>query len=99
MSYVVPDAFRSHLQGRAVAIVDDVINAGSATRATCAALTALGARPVAVGALLVLGETAIPTFAANGLAVECVARLPNDLWEPAACPMCAAGALLSTPPI
>ncbi|MBY0319162.1 MAG: hypothetical protein K2X72_10595 [Reyranella sp.] len=77
--------------------MDDAINAGSATRATYAALTALGARPVAVGALLILGETVPTHFAANKLAVEAVARLPNDLWEPAACPMCAAGEPLSSP--
>lgn len=96
-TYAVPDALHAHLQGRAVAIVDDVINAGSATRATHTALTALGARPVAAGALLILGETALPAFAASGLAVECVARLPNELWQPAACPMCAAGVPLSNP--
>jgi orotate phosphoribosyltransferase len=91
VTYAVPDALHAHVQGKAVAIVDDAINAGSATRATFAALTALGARPVAVGALLVLGETASPFFTANGLAVEGIARLANELWEPAACPMCAAG--------
>jgi orotate phosphoribosyltransferase len=97
VTYAVPDAFHDHLRGRAVAIVDDAINAGSATRATFAALTTLGARPVAVGALLILGETALPFFAANGVAVEAVARLPNELWEPAACPLCAAGVPLSNP--
>ena len=97
MSYAIPDAFHDHLRGRTVAIVDDAINAGSATRATFAALTALGARPVAVGALLILGDTALPFFAANRLAVESVARLANELWEPAACPLCAAGVPLSSP--
>jgi orotate phosphoribosyltransferase len=97
VTYVIPDAFRDHLRGRTVAIVDDAINAGSATRATFAALTALGAQPVAVGALLILGDTALPFFAANGLAVESVARLANDLWEPAACPLCASGVPLSSP--
>jgi orotate phosphoribosyltransferase len=98
VTYAIPDAFRDHLRGRTVAIVDDAINAGSATRATFAALTALGARPVAVGALLILGETALPFFAATRLAVESVARLANELWEPTACPLCAAGVPLSTPP-
>lgn len=97
VTYAIPDAFHDHLRGRAVAIVDDAINAGSATRATFTALTALGARPVAVGALLILGETALPFFAANNLAVESVARLANELWEPAACPLCAAGVPLSSP--
>lgn len=97
VTYAIPDAFHDHLRGRTVAIVDDAINAGSATRATVAALAALGARPVAVGALLILGETALPFFAANRLAVESVARLANELWEPAACPLCAAGVPLSSP--
>jgi orotate phosphoribosyltransferase len=97
VTYAIPDALHTHLRGNTVAIVDDAINAGSATRATLAALTAIGARPVAVGALLILGETALPAFAASGLAVESIARLPNDLWEPAACPMCAAGVPISSP--
>jgi orotate phosphoribosyltransferase len=80
-----------------VAIVDDAINAGSATHATFTALMALGARPVAVGALLILGEMALPFFATKNLAVESVARLANELWEPAACPLCAAGVPLSSP--
>lgn len=32
VTYAIPDGFRRHLQEQAVAIVDDVINAGSATR-------------------------------------------------------------------
>ena len=96
-TYVIPDAFRDHLRGRAVVIVDDAINAGSATRATFAALRVMGARPIAVGALLILGETALPYFTASKLAVESIARLANDLWEPAACPMCAAGEPISSP--
>ncbi|MGD9886079.1 MAG: orotate phosphoribosyltransferase [Reyranella sp.] len=98
VTYAVPSGVRPHLQNRTVAIVDDVVNAGSATRSTCAALSALGARPVAVGALLILGETALPAFAASRLAVECVARMPNELWQPTACPMCAAGVAINNPP-
>jgi orotate phosphoribosyltransferase len=97
VTYAIPDAFHDPLRGRTIAIVDDAVNAGSATRATFAALTALGARPVAVGALLILGETALPFFAANNLAVESVARLANELWEPAACPLCASGVPLEEP--
>jgi orotate phosphoribosyltransferase len=97
VTYAIPDAFHDHLRGRTVAIVDDAINAGSATKATFAALTALGARPVAVGALLILGETALPFFAANNVAVESVARLANELWGPAVCPLCASGVTLEEP--
>jgi orotate phosphoribosyltransferase len=97
VTYAIPDTLHDFLRGKSVAIVDDAINAGSATRATYAALRSLGARPVAVGALLILGDTALPLFEASKLAVECIARLPNELWESASCPLCAAGAPLSNP--
>jgi orotate phosphoribosyltransferase len=89
--YRVPDPLRERLRGRTVAIVDDVINAGSATRATLADLRACGAHPVAVGALLVLGSGAADLAEAEGLAVQSVAALANTLWAPDACPLCAAG--------
>lgn len=97
VSYRLPDTLRDQLAGREVAIVDDAVNAGSATRSTFAALTALGARPVAVGALLVLGDTALPFLSANDLPLESVARLDNELWQPATCPLCAAGVPLNSP--
>jgi orotate phosphoribosyltransferase len=98
VTYRIPDVLHESLLGRSVAIVDDAINAGSATRATYAALKTLGARPVAVGALLILGNTALPFLEANDLAVESFARLANELWEPAACPLCAAGVPVSSLP-
>ena len=89
--YRIPDAVRAHAAGRAVAIVDDVVNAGSATRATYADLLDAGARPVAIAALLTLGSS-VPDFAReHGLALESLAALPNDLWDPDECPLCAAG--------
>jgi len=89
--YRVPDPLRGRLGGRTVAIVDDVVNAGSATRATLADLRECGARPIAIGALLVLGSGAADLAAAEGLALERVAALPNALWAPPDCPLCAAG--------
>lgn len=79
------------LDGRRAAVVDDVINAGSAVRATLASLREAGAVPVAVGALLVLGRPAADLAADQGLALEQVAHLDNRLWAPAECPLCAAG--------
>ena len=98
VSYGIPGTLQASLRGKSVAIVDDAINAGSATRATCAALQALDARPVAVGALLILGDTTSPFFEANNLAVESIVRLLNELWNPRHCPLCAAGVPLSIPP-
>ena len=96
--YSIPDAVRHTVAGKRVAIVDDAINAGSATRATHAELTSCGAHPVAIGSLLLLGTVALPFFEKRGLPVERIASLPNDLWEPAHCPLCAAGQPINNPP-
>jgi orotate phosphoribosyltransferase len=89
--YRIPEALRSGLERKAVAIVDDVVNAASATRATLVQLRQAGARPVAVGALVTLGETPGAFARREGLALERLATMANTLWEPSECPMCAAG--------
>ena len=94
--YRLPEALRDRVRDRSVAVVDDVINAGSATRATIAGLRACDARPVALGALLVLGEGAAELAGAEGLALASVAALANAIWDPADCPLCAAGVVLET---
>ena len=58
VEYRVPPVLRGRLQGKRVAIVNDVISAGSAVRGTLADLEACGAETVAVAALAVLGPSA-----------------------------------------
>jgi orotate phosphoribosyltransferase len=94
--YRIPDPLRDRVRDRSVAVVDDVVNAGSATRATIADLRACGAQPVALGALLFLGDGAPRLAAAEGLALANVAELSNSIWEPPDCPLCAAGVVLET---
>jgi orotate phosphoribosyltransferase len=91
VGYRIPDALRPIARDKATAVVDDVINAGSAVRGTVADLRACGARPVAIGALLVLGSSG-PVFAESEcVPLERLSDLPNTLWEPPACPLCASG--------
>jgi orotate phosphoribosyltransferase len=90
-SYRLPPAFAGRLAGQRVAIVDDVMSAGSALRGTHAELEAHAAVPVVAGALLVLGSTGAGFFAQRGVAVEAVARDEYELWLPDGCPLCAAG--------
>jgi len=91
VSYRLPSAQEPVVQGRRVAIVDDVINAGSATGSTYHALLGAGARPTAISALLVLGA-AIDRFAhAQGLHVLACARRESNLWSADSCPLCASG--------
>ncbi len=89
--YVLPPAFVPRLTGKRVAIVDDVMSAGSALRGTYEELNSHGALPVVAGALLALGSTGAQFFAERGVAVEAVGREHYDLWLPAACPLCASG--------
>ena len=94
ITYRIPDAQRQKTRGRRIAIVDDAISAGSAVRGTHADLIDCGARPVALGALVVFGDAAAQ-FAANyGLALEGIARMPFDMWRPGNCPLCKAGVAL-----
>jgi orotate phosphoribosyltransferase len=92
--YHLPAALAARLSGRRVAIVDDVMSAASALRGTYAAVESCGAVTVAVGALLVLGSAGAGFFAERGLPVEAAARDDYQLWLPASCPLCAAGAPL-----
>lgn len=95
--YTVPTAIRSRLRERRVAVVDDVINAGSATRATVGDVRDAGAQVVALGALLVLGESPGDYATRQGLPLVHVAAMPNHIWEPAECPRCAAREPLERP--
>jgi orotate phosphoribosyltransferase len=89
--YRLPPALRARAEGRRVAVVDDVMSAGSSLRATYAELRAHGAEVVAAGALLVLGTRGADFFDGHGVAVEAVARDEYQTWEPTGCPLCAAG--------
>jgi orotate phosphoribosyltransferase len=91
VEYRLPKALQQAVKGKRVAIVNDVINAGSAVRGTFSDLQALGAGAVAIGALLALGD-AIDRFAAeHHIALELLEQMPNNLWIPSQCPLCAAG--------
>ncbi|MFI5184526.1 MAG: orotate phosphoribosyltransferase [Vicinamibacteria bacterium] len=96
MAYRLPIPLRDVARGRRVAIVNDVVNAGSAVRATWADLEGCGARPVAVGALAILGDWASGFAAEKGLALEALAAFPSALWTPGECPLCARGVPLES---
>ena len=95
VSYPIPRPLQRELQGKRVAIVNDVINAGSAVRSTLAALNQCGAQPVAIGTLAVYGHAASELAARHGVALEALASFPSRIWEPSACPLCAEGVPLN----
>jgi orotate phosphoribosyltransferase len=89
--YCIPKALRACLLKKRIAVVDDVINAGSAVRGAGAALKSCGATPIVIGALLVLGTSAAELAQSERLPLEFLSSLPNDLWAPSDCPLCASG--------
>jgi orotate phosphoribosyltransferase len=96
--YQLPRVLRSGISGKRVAIVNDVISAGSAVRGTLADVKACDATPVAIGTLAVLGSSA-PRFAAEeGVALEYLATFPHSLWAPSECPLCQSGVPLTADP-
>lgn len=95
--YALPPGLRERMRGERVAIVDDIINAGSAIRATTDELTTIGADVVAYGALLVLGKAGAEYAASRDLPLVALDRQESNLWIPENCPRCATNIPLETP--
>jgi orotate phosphoribosyltransferase len=92
--YRIPQSLRRPLRQKRVAIVNDVINAGSAVRGTFDDLLDCDASIVAIGSLLVLGTPASEYALSKNVRLEYLAALPNNLWSQSECPLCASGAPL-----
>ena len=91
VTYPLPPGIAERARDKRVAIVDDVMSAGSALRGAYGELGKHGAHTVAAGALLVLGTAGADFFRDRGVPVESVSRENLDLWRPAECRLCAAG--------
>ncbi len=97
VGYRIPKSLRSGLKGKRVAIVNDVINAGSAVRGTFDDLQTCGAIVVGISAFLVLGTAATAFASGKDIPLRSLAALPNNLWTPPECPLCASGVALEDP--
>lgn len=95
--YQLPQGIGHRLLGRRVALVDDVMSAGSSLRATLTAVESRGGIPVVVGALYVLGSIGENFFKERGLRIETTGRTAFESWRPPECPLCAAGVPLEDP--
>lgn len=95
--YQLPAELRRQVANERIAIVDDVVSAGSSVRATSADLITAGAQIVVIGTFLVLGNQAVDHFAARGIPLVALSRHNFNLWAPAECPLCQAGASLENP--
>jgi orotate phosphoribosyltransferase len=95
--YRIPDPLRKEVHGMRVAIVSDIVNAGSAVRGTFIDLKSAGAEVVALGALAALGDWADRFALGERLHLAVLETFANDVWSPEACPLCAAGEPLDDP--
>ncbi len=90
VEYRLPKALRPAVKNKRVAIVNDVISAGSAVRGAFSDVQAIGAKVVAIGALLALGDSIASFAAEHHVALERLEQMPHNLWTPSQCPLCAA---------
>jgi len=91
VEYRLPKALHAAVKSKHVAIVNDVISAGSAVRGAFCDLQSIGAHVVAIGALLALGDSIAGFAAEHQVALELLEQMPHSLWTPSRCPLCAAG--------
>jgi len=96
VDYRLPPELAQRIRGERVAVVDDVISAGSSARATVAAVRRAGASVAVVASLMTLGDDGIAHFAAEGVPMEALGRRTFNLWQPDECPLCRAGRQLTT---
>jgi orotate phosphoribosyltransferase len=89
VDYRIPASLDGIVRGKRVAVVNDVINAGSAVRGALGDLRRLDARPTALCALLVLGDSAAALAEAHAIRLVSLVQSPNQIWQPAECPLCA----------
>jgi orotate phosphoribosyltransferase len=91
VEYLLPRPLRAAVEGKRVAIINDVISAGSAVRGAFSDLQSVGADVVVIGALLGLGDSIGKFAAEHQVALELLHQMPHNLWVPAQCPLCATG--------
>jgi orotate phosphoribosyltransferase len=82
---------RDGIGGRRVAVTDDAVNAGPAVAACLGELRGQGAVPVAVGAVIALGEASTMVPARLGVPFHTASTMPSRAWPEQECPLCADG--------
>lgn len=91
VAYHLAESLQELVRGRRVAIVNDVISAGSAVRGTHLDLERLHAEVVVVAALMVMGDGFAEFAREKSLPVERLAEMSLEMWRPEECPLCRKG--------
>jgi orotate phosphoribosyltransferase len=72
-------------------VVDDAVNAGTAVAACLEELRGQGAVPVAVAAVIALGEASTMVPVRLGVPFYAAGTMPSRAWPAQECPLCADG--------
>lgn len=81
--------------GEKVLVVEDVVTTGASAREVVGLVTAAGAVPVGVGALVDRSDRGSPP--SLGAPLTALVRLEATSWDAASCPLCRAGRPLEDP--
>ncbi len=85
-------AVQGGIGGSRVGVVDDAVNAGTAVAACLEEVRGRGAVPVAVAALVSLGEASAMVRARMRVLFYPASTVPSWAWPAERCPLCAEGA-------
>lgn len=91
IQYRLPASLQTTIRGRRVAIVNDVINAGSAIRGAAADLAECGAELAGIACLMTLGTAAAEFAGQCRVPLFQLVAHEMRLWQPQNCPLCQAG--------
>jgi orotate phosphoribosyltransferase len=89
--YHIPPSARATLGGRRVVIVDDVINAGSASAACAREVRAAKGELVGVASLMLRDGADAAVGERLGVPVECLHSVRWNIWPAGECPLCRSG--------
>ena len=90
-------AVQGGIGGWRVGVVDDAVNAGTAVAACLEEVRRRGAVPVAVAALVSLGEASATVQARMRVPFYPASTVPSRTWPAERCPLCAEGAPYTDP--
>ncbi len=90
VSYELPAVLNHAVAGKRVAVLNDVISAGSAVRGTLQNLKKCGADIVGIATLALLGDSFLHFAEQEAIPLKALFRMANNMWEPEACPLCVA---------
>jgi orotate phosphoribosyltransferase len=91
ITYCIPNNITKIIKHINIALVDDVINAGSAIIATIKELNKYDAHIEVVGTLIAIGSFYNKMTIDNEIPIKALGRIKSNIWPPAECPLCKTG--------